>query len=145
MSLFKGISGWKFAGLATLALVVASAFVAPQPIVADTDSLSAGDIAFGGIILAVIPCTMTTAGSPGLWILTYDFRTHVTLPIVYILESRLNEWFAPIELNDNLGTFMPIPGTCTISLYDYEPYLGFITPFPYAGMGTTLLPPELLS
>lgn len=101
---------------------------------------SAGDIVdqpFGGYIITPITCE-----NGMLWLLVYDFRTFVTLPLALQPWSRLNEYFAPSYGNAVLGSFLPIPGQCVLSYYPYVaiPYIGEISPFPFPGMGTSLLP-----
>jgi hypothetical protein len=100
------------------------------------------DVPFGGLIIAAFPCTATTyMGAPGWYMLVLDYRTWIPMPIVILPFSRVNLHFAPLIGNAILGTFVPIPGTCTITGTDYEPVFGFVPAHPLAGIGTSLLPP----
>jgi hypothetical protein len=100
------------------------------------------DVPYGGLILASFPCTATTyLGAPGLYILVLDFRYWVPIPTVLLPYSRLNMWYAPVVGNAGLGTFVPVPGVCTVSGEDYEPVAGFIPAWPLAGFGTSLRAP----
>lgn len=99
------------------------------------------DVPYGGLILASFPCTMTSYGMPALYLLVLDYRFFVPVPTVLLPASRLNMWYAPIVGNAGLGTFMPVPGVCTISGTDYEPTVGFVSTWPLAGFGTTLVSP----
>lgn len=121
--------------LATLCLALS--LVLPSAALASADSAVRTDQPFGGYILTVIPCE-----NGPLYLLIYDFRLYVTLPILLQPWSRLNEYFAPSYGNAVLGTYMPIPGECVLSYYPYVSLyaIGEVSSYPFAGMGTSLLP-----
>lgn len=95
------------------------------------------DQPFGGYILTIIPCQ-----NGPLYMLIYDFRTYISLPILLQPWSRLNMYYAPLPGNAVLGTYMPIPGQCVLSYYPYVALtaIGEVSSYPFAGMGTSLLP-----
>jgi hypothetical protein len=119
--------------------VLALAF---SPLVASAVGDSAMDAVrfdqpFGGYILTIIPCE-----NGPLYMLIYDFRTYISLPILLQPWSRLNMYYAPLPGNAVLGTYFPIPDQCVLSYYPYVALtaIGSVSSLPYAGMGTSLLP-----
>ncbi len=124
----------------TITSVGAIAAVAGVAAVIAADSASAAarfDQPFGGYIVTSLTCE-----NGPLYLLVYDFRSFVTLPLLLQPWSRLNEYFAPSYGNAVLGTYLPIPGECVLSYYPYVALttIGEISPYPYAGVGTSLLP-----
>lgn len=127
--------------LALAALAVACGVaLAPRVAEALVPTLQ-GTLAFGGIIVWTHPCTMTSAGTPG-WYMTILDKSAPYRPFSAVLlpVSRLNMYFAPVIGNSVLGGILPVPGVCTISAENHVPYLGFVPPYPYEGMGTSLVP-----
>lgn len=127
--------------LAALAVVFGVA-VSPVAVRALVPTLNAS-FAFGGIIVWNHPCTMTTLGSPAWYMVVLDKSApYVPFPMVLLPPplSRLNMYFAPIIGNSILGSILTVPGLCTLTLVDYLPYIGFVPPFPYPGIGTSLVP-----
>lgn len=117
-------------------LVLFASFFAAlsAPLTADAQVI---DQPFGGYILTVIMCE-----NGPLYLLIYDFRTYITLPILLQPWSRLNEYFAPSYGNAVLGSYLPIGGECVLSYYPYVSLTAFgeVTSYPLPGMGTSLLP-----
>lgn len=113
----------------------------PTPAAAvDATDLVRVDVPFGGIILSATPCL-----NGPLHLVVFDLRTLVPLPILLQPWSRLNAYFAPFPGNAAVGTFLPIPDACVVSVTPTGavilPALGSVSAFPLAGMGTSLLPP----
>jgi len=126
--------------LVAVAAIVAGVVV--SPLVSRAAFPARLDVPYGGLILASFPCTTTSyLGAPGFYVLVLDFRAWVAVPTLLLPYSRLNMWYAPVPGNAGLGTFVPVPGVCTISGEDYEPVVGFIPAWPLAGFGTSLLSP----
>ncbi|HEY4507672.1 MAG TPA: hypothetical protein VJJ47_02235 [Candidatus Paceibacterota bacterium] len=122
--------------------------VGPGGAVAGTDIVKPAlrpDIPFGGIIIGSGPCPITTLGLPAWYFLEYDYRLHLLIPLVIVPVSRVNMWWAPFFGNADLGTFFPVPGLCIFPLssgaFFVAPFAGTVTPFPFAGIGTSLFPP----
>ena len=132
----------------TLAALAIAAGAALSPLVSRAAAAASiipkrTDVPYGGLILASFPCTMTSYGMPAIYTIVLDYRIWVPVPTVILPTSRLNMWYAPIVGNVGLGTFMPVPGVCTVTGTDYEPVIGFVTPWPLAGFGTSLVSPYL--
>lgn len=136
---------WRFASsfvvVVVAAVAVAGALLAPAPagaVVEEVQEVTRSDVPFGGVILAVIICE-----NAPIYVLVYDYVTKSPIPLGLLPTSRLNMWFAPYPGNAALGTYFTIPGECVLSYYPYSSieYLGTITNYPFAGMGTSLEPP----
>jgi hypothetical protein len=125
-------------GAAVAVGVAAAAAIAAAVAMDTTDTVARVDQPFGGIILTVITCE-----NGPLYLLIYDYRTFVSLPILLQPWSRLNMYYAPMYGNAVLGTYMPIPGECVLSYYPYVSLqaIGEVSSYPYPGMGTSLGPP----
>lgn len=95
---------------------------------------------FGGRITKIVTCNC----SGNFLVNIFDFRTFFTIPLIYQPGySRLNSNYS-IFYTLTLGQYLP-GGQClvTVSGSDCEPYriipFGTITPFPFAGVGTSAI------
>jgi hypothetical protein len=96
-------------------------------------------IPFGGNILWIQECTC----SGGLLMYIFDLKTKLPTPIVYQFGiSRLNQNFNIFTLGvETLGSYT-LGGVCLMVSLDCAgiPVTGTVTPRPFPGIGTSLVP-----
>lgn len=92
-----------------------------------------GIVGIGGRIVAVIPCNYGFL----IYVLTVPY--FIPLPVMYFEgASRLNMYYDIFEPGPNiLGTYV-YGGACVLANTTI-PAIGTFTPFPFSGVGTSLL------